>query len=110
MSNAVLQGESQPHVVSLHQGTQVLYRWAQWQTQQAPGRPLRVAIFRKENTRLVVHQYGRFLCGVLKLAEVKPKVRDFREWRETFLTVQAKLINRGWALVSDSGEVSHVAH
>ena len=50
------------------------------------------------------------LCGILKLAEVKPRVREFHEWREPFQKVHSKLVKRGWALVSDSGEVGHVAH
>lgn len=110
MSNAVTQGENLSLVAELRQGTQVLYRWAQWQSQHASGRPLRVAIFRKGESRLVVHQYGASLCGVLKLADVKPKVRDFREWRESFTAVQAKLVKRGWVIMTDSGEVGYVAH
>ncbi len=110
MSNAVLQGQNLSLVAELRQGTQVLHRWAQWQTQHAPGRPLRVAILRKGEMRLVVHQYGRALCGVLNLADVAPKVRAFREWREPLVTVKGKLVKRGWTLVADSGEVRHVAH
>ena len=109
MSNAETQGRKSLEP-ELRQGTQVLFRWAKWQSEQASGRPLRVAVFRKENARLVVHQYGQNLCGVLKLAQVKPKVRDFREWRKSFVTVQGKLVVRGWLLVSDSGEVSDVTH
>ena len=110
MSSAVSQEETLPLVAPLRQGTQVLYRWAQWQAQQASGRPQRVAIFRKGELRLVVHQYGESLCGVLSLAEVKPKVREFREWRQPFIAVQAKLVKRGWVIMTDSGEVSHAAH
>jgi len=46
----------------------------------------------------------------VKQADVAPKIRDFREWRQRFATVKGKLIQRGWALVEDREEVSHVAH
>jgi len=106
--NAASQGKSTP-LAEASLGTQVIYKWADWQNQQA-GKPIRTASFRKESRCLVVHQYGDALCGVLQLADVKPMVRDFREWKEPFHTVQGKLIKRGWSLVSDSGEVRHVAH
>lgn len=110
MSNAVSQGASVPLVAALHPGTHVLYRWAKWQTQHACMRAFRTGVFRKGDIRLVVYQYGRFLCCLLKLADTKPKIRDFREWRESFATVKGKLVKRGWALVSDSEEVSHATH
>src|SRR5664280_1525341 len=85
-------------------GTQVLYQWALWQRNHAPDRHIRTAIFRKEQWRLVVYEYRASLCGVLKLANVKPKLREFRAWREPFATVHTKLAARGWLLVSDNGE------
>lgn len=99
-----------PAIEDLRHGTQVLFQWAEWQKKHAPERPVRTAVFRKGDCRLVVHQYGASLCGVLKLADVKPRVREFREWREPFLMVHIKLAKRAWALISDSGEVSYVAH
>ena len=99
-----------PAIEDLRHGTQVLYLWATWQKKHAPERPVRTTVFRKGEYRLVVHQYGASLCGILKLAEIKPRVREFHEWREPFQKVHSKLVKRGWALVSDSGEVGHVAH
>lgn len=109
MSSAVPQGQD-ALVAEPNLGTQVLFRWAKWQTQHACMRAQRIGVFRKGDMRLVVHQYGHALCGVLKLADVKPKIRDFREWREPFATVKGKLEQRGWSLVRDSEEVSHATH
>ncbi len=110
MSNAVTQGSSNTLVAALHQGTKVLFRWAEWQNQHRCMRATRIGVFRKDDARLVVYQYGRSLCGVLKLADVKPKIRDFREWRQSYTVVKGKLVHRGWSLVRESEEVSHVAH
>lgn len=103
--------KSLPAIEALGHGTQVMYRWASWQKKnQASALPMRIAIFRKEEFRLVVHQYQNSLCGVLKLADVKPKVRQFREWREPFSAVLQKLVAANWTLFSDSGEVQHERH
>ncbi len=110
MSNAVFQGAPRPLVAALHPGTQVLYRWAIWQNQHGLDRPIRTGVFRKGDVRLVVYQYSKSLCCVLKHADIKPRFRDFREWRQSFATVSSKLVKRGWSLVSDSGEVSHATH
>ena len=110
MSSAVSQGASSTLVAAPHPGTQVLFRWAKWQTQHRCMRATRIAVFRKEDARLVVYQYGFSLCGVLKLADKKPKIRDFREWRQPFNKVKGKLVQRGWVLVRENDEVSHVAH
>ena len=110
MSNAASQGETVPLVATRHPGTQVLYRWAIWQNQQRLGRPIRTGVFRKEDIRLVVYQYASHLCCVLKHSDIKPRFRDFREWRQRFATVKGKLIQRGFALVDEREEVSHVAH
>jgi len=110
VSNAASQGASVPLVATRHPGTQVLYRWAIWQNQQRLGRPIRTGVFRKEDIRLVVYQYASHLCCVLKHSDIKPRFRDFREWRQSFFAVKRKLVQRGWSLVSDSGEVSHATH
>ena len=96
---------SLPGVEVLRHGTQVSYQWAVWQKANATKLPLRIATLRKGGFRLVVHQYRDSLCGVLKLADVKPRVRQFREWREPFAVVQQKLVERGWMPLTDSGEV-----
>lgn len=89
---------------TLSHGTQVLYRWAEWQSQQ-PVPANRLMIFRKDDLRLLVHQHGP-LCSLLKMADVGPKIRGFREWRQPLATVSAELIRRGWKVVQDS-EVTH---
>ena len=102
---------SQPLIATdLHPGTQACYRWAVWQTQHSLGLPIKVALFRKEGARLAVHDYGGSQCAVLTLADVKPRVREFREWREPYATVMEKLVARGWSLVSEiaAKEVNHV--
>lgn len=104
-----MQQKSLPTIEECSVGTQVMYRWAVWQKTQASNHPFRVAVLRKGTFRLVIHQYGEDVCGVLKLADSKPKVRDFREWREPLTRVILKLAGRGWLFVSDSGEVSHVS-
>lgn len=110
MSSAVPQGAQVPLVAESRMGTQVLYRWAQWHKQHAYPKALRIGVFRKESMRLVVYQYGKALCVAVKQADVAPKIRDFREWRQRFATVKGKLIQRGFALVDEREEVSHVAH
>lgn len=110
MSSAAFQGAQASLVAVPHPGTDVLFRWAKWQTQHRCMRATRIGVFRKGDSRLVVYQYGYSLCGVLKLADNKPKIRDFREWRESFATVKGKLVNRGWELIREDEEVSHVAH
>lgn len=110
MSNAVSQGASGSLVAAPHPGTQVLFRWAKWQTQHRCMRAIRIGVFRKDDARLVVYQYGYSLCGVLKLADTKPKVRDFREWRQSFNKVKGRLVQRGWVLIREDEEVSYVAH
>ena len=110
MSSAVPQGAQVPLVAESRMGTQVLYRWAQWHKQHAYPKALRIGVFRKESMRLVVYQYGKALCVAVKQADVAPKIRDFREWRQRFATVKGKLIQRGWAQVEEREEVSHVAH
>ncbi len=95
-----------PSVDPIGHGSQVMFRWVLWQKKnQASSIPMRIAIFKKDEFRLVVHQYQDSLCGVLKLANVKPKVRQFREWREPFTVVVKKLVAANWTLSSDSGEV-----
>lgn len=89
---------------TLSPGTQVLYRWAAWQAKQSvPAN--RLMIFRKEDLRLLVHQHG-IVCSVLKMADVGPKIRNFREWRQPLPVVTAELIRRGWKVVQDC-EVTH---
>lgn len=111
MSNLAVSGRpSEPSVAELHQGTQVLYRWGKWQDQHALGRPLTRVSLRKGGARLVVYSYGASLCGVLEKADTKPKVRNFREWRQPIQVVVAKLVKRGWALVPGSEGVSHDGH
>ena len=73
-------------------------------------RAIRIGVFRKDDARLVVYQYSYSLCGVLKLADSKPKIRDFREWRQPLDKVKGKLVQRGWVLIRENEEVSHVAH
>lgn len=104
--------KSLPAVPSLRQGTQVLFKWAEWQKKNAPHRHVRsavsrLAVLRKGELRLVVHQYGDALCGVLQMADVEPKLRVFREWREPLDKVVTKLASRGWEIVSS--EVQHEA-
>ena len=99
-------GAIEPPTNAAH-GTKVLYTWARWQQQQGYTRPDLILVFRKGDVRLVVHEYGPRLCGVLKLADVNPKVRDFREWKESSSIVKAKLLSRGWTAVSGKSEVSH---
>jgi len=60
-------------------------------------RAIRIGVFRKDDARLVVYQYSYSLCGVLKLADSKPKIRDFREWRQPF--DQAVEISPGTVIV-----------
>ena len=110
MSSAVSQGASSTLVAAPHPGTQVLFRWAKWQTQHRCMRAIRIGVFRKDDSRLVVYQYSYSLCCVLKTADVRPKIRDFREWRQPFEKVKVKLVSRGWVLVRENEEVSHVAH
>ena len=110
MSSAVSQGAFRPLVAAPHPGTQVLLRWAKWQAQHRCMRAIRIGVFRKDDARLVVYQYSYSLCSVLKLADTKPKIRDFREWRQPFNKVKGKLVQRGWVLVREDEEVSHVAH
>lgn len=107
MSSAVLQGEQIPLVAEFRQGTQVLLRWAQWHKQHAFPMAIQIGVFRKGAVRLMVYQYGRTLCVAVKMADVAPKIRDFREWREPFATVKGKLIQRGWAKEEEREEVSH---
>ena len=110
MSSAVFQGSSNTPVATRHPGTKVLYRWAIWQAQHnCCMRAMRTGVFRKDDARLVVYQHGPSLCGVLKVADVAPRIRDFREWRQSFNKVKEKLVHRGWELIRDD-EVSHVAH
>ncbi len=110
MSNAVPQGAQLPLIAEPTMGTKVLERWAQWQKQHAFPRASRIGVFHKEDRRLVVYQYGRALCVAVTKAEVAPKIRDFREWREPFATVKGKLVQRGWALVDECKEVGHGSH
>ncbi len=110
VSSAVPQGAQVPLVAEFRLGTKVLIQWALWHKQHAYPKASRIGVFRKEDMRLVVYQYGRALCVAVKQADVAPKIRDFREWRQRFATVKGKLIQRGWALVEDREEVSHVAH
>ena len=100
-----MQQQTIPCVESLRHGTQVSFLWSAWQKANATKLPLRIATLRKGGFRLVVHQYRDSLCGILKLADVKPRVRQFREWRQPFAVVQQKLVERGWMLLTDSGEV-----
>lgn len=110
MSNAVPQGLTDALAATPHPGTDALFRWAIWQSQHRCLKAIRISVFRKENTRLVVYQYGKSLCGVLKLADSKPKIRDFREWLQPFDTIKGKLADRGWSLIREDEEVRHVAH
>lgn len=110
MSSAVSQGANSPLVAAPHPGTQVLLRWAKWQAQHRCMRAIRIEVFRKDDARLVVYQYSYSLCVVLKMADTKPKIRSFREWRQPFKTVKEKLVHRGWVLIRENEEVSHVAH
>lgn len=99
-------GQIKPPANAAH-CTEVLYKWADWHHQQGYKRPRLILVFRKGDVRLVVHEYEPRLCGVLKLADVNPKVRDFREWKESSSVVQAKLLSRGWIAVPGKSEVSH---
>ena len=110
MSSAVPQGAQVPLVAEFRLGTKVLIQWALWHKQHAYPKASRIGVFRKEDMRLVVYQYGKALCVAVKQADVAPKIRDFREWRQSFFAVKRKLVQRGWSLVSDSGEVSHATH
>jgi len=110
VSSAVLQGAQVPLVAEFRQGTQVLIRWALWHKQHAYPKVILIGVFRKEDIRLVVYQYGKALCVAVKMADVAPKIRDWREWRQRYATVKGKLIQRGFALVDEREEVSHVAH
>ncbi len=103
-------GHVGPVVAEVRPGTQVLYRWAQWQQQHAYPRARAVGTFRKGDCRLLVYHYGRALCVVIKVADYAPKVRGFREWREPFATIKSKLLDRGWRYIEQREEVSHVAH
>lgn len=110
MNLAEVKGPQVDPSASCSQGTNVLFQWAKWQSEHQTKRRVRVAVFRREGMRLLVHQYGYALCGVLQMADVKPKMRAFREWKEPFQVVQAKLLKNGYELVSDTGEVCHGAH
>ncbi|MCZ2112905.1 MAG: hypothetical protein LC131_03590 [Anaerolineae bacterium] len=83
-------------------GTQVLYRWAEWLRQHGFPRAARVAIFRKEDERLVVHEYASS-CVILKIGPTRPKLQEFREWKQPFVDVAAKLCAKGWHLGAEPG-------
>jgi len=86
-------------------GAQVLYQWAEWLRQRGFPRAARLAYFHKEEDRLVVHEYPT-ACAVLKIGSQKPKIQEFREWRQPFDAVVAKLRARGWFLDSSTGSSS----
>ncbi len=86
-------------------GTQVLFRWAEWLRQHGFPRASRFAIFRKEEVRLVVHEYAT-ICVVLKIGPTKPKLQEFREWKQPLVEVVAKLRERGWHLVTAAGAIT----
>lgn len=106
MTCAVSQGAS-PLVAEPHPGTEVLYRWAKWQKQHAYPMACQAVVFRKEDSRLVVYEYGPALCVVIIRVSNGPRMRDFREWRQPLAVVQGKLKSRGWKLESQQSEVSH---
>jgi len=110
VSSAVHQGAQAPFVAEFRLGTKVLIQWALWHKQHACPKASRIGLFRKEDMCLVVYQYGKALCVAFKKADVVPNIRNFREWQQRFTAVKGKLIQRGWALVEDREEVSHVAH
>ena len=83
-------------------GTQVLYRWAEWLRQRGYPRAARFAIFRKEDARLVVHEYASN-CVILKIGPTRPKLQEFREWKQPLVEVVAQLRARGWHLVTETG-------
>ena len=99
-----------PVIGSIGAGTKALYQFGQWQQRQrSPQQTLsQIAVFRKGDRRQIVHSCGNE-CGLLTMADTKPKVVAFREWREEFAIVSSKLIARGWQL-EDGGEVKHAHH
>lgn len=95
------QGGIQPPAEARH-GTQVLYRWVEWLRQHGFPCATRVAVFRKGDARLVVHEYPS-CCVVLKIIDVKPKIREFRDWQQPFAVVASKLVAKGWISASEDG-------
>ena len=93
---------------STRPGAQVLLSWANWQTQRGAALATRIVVVRKDDVRLVVHEYGS-QCGILELGEVKPRIRDFRIWSQPLPVVMAKLEKHGWKVASDEGrkEANH---
>lgn len=106
MSAALIKGYD-PLMAKARPGTQVLFKWAQWHEQHAFPRATLVAVFRKENNRLVVYQYGSSLCVAVKKSGEGPMFNGFREWRQSFAVIQAKLVQHGWSLETNREEVSH---
>ncbi|MFA7267522.1 MAG: hypothetical protein WC054_14530, partial [Candidatus Nanopelagicales bacterium] len=95
---------------SLRPGTQVMYEWAGWKQREGITLALRRVTLRKGEHSLVVFEYGRALCGVLKRTHTsRTRVRSFREWRQSFASVLNKLKSAGWK-VQPEKEVSDATH
>lgn len=97
---------------SLTTGAQVMYDWALWQKAKGTSVATRIADFRKGDFVLVVMEYGRAFCGVLKkenkVGTYATKFLSFREWSQPFSIVTAKLVLAEWKMESLSvREVNH---
>lgn len=107
MISAVSRGRSNPLVAVVHPGAEVLYRWAKWQKQHAYPQTIQSVVLCKEGRQLVVYEYANAPCVVITRCANGPRMRNFREWRQPFSVVQAKLKVRGWEPVQRPEEVRY---
>lgn len=98
------------NISDFRQGTQVLLRWAEWQRSHDFPKPTITAIFHKEGARLIVCQYEERVAVCIKCAFVAPKLRDFREWRQSYDVIKEKLVRNGWELQSEQEEINYDVH
>jgi hypothetical protein len=73
-----------------------LFRYAEWQrTQSWPTSPT-MTLF-KQGEKLIVTEFGRS-CALLSVKPQKPRIRDFRVWKQPLMAVIGKLSAKGWVV------------
>lgn len=76
-----------------------LMSYAEWQRSQSWPSSATVTLFRQGN-KLIVTEYGRS-CAILSVKPSKPRIHEFRVWKQSLAIVQRKLMARGWTVGGD---------